>query len=323
MRRRDFVLGLLTAAAGVGLGASLPVRAARSDLPALGASDFCGQPIAMSMNARTAALPEQLTIAGSRLLKQGLLEQLGAAYRASTGREAIIHGGGCDDGLLATRLKQAHCGSLCCPVPGSPAEGMYWLPAGKDVKVVLTHASNPISDITFDELRAIAAGRIHNWRSVGGEDSRIALVVHEHCPTYFEPVRELLRPGRTSWTSRRLRTRTDEDHLRQIRRFRSAIGVNSWILAAPYVERGELKTLRVNGVAPTVEEASRGTYPLVGPLNLIFSEWSDELMRPFFQFLYEQSGTQFGIVDVALEEALAAGYIPRKARHGLATRAAV
>jgi len=48
-----------------------------------------------------------------------------------------------------------------------------------DSIVIITHPSNPISDITIDQLRGIYAGNINNWSELGGKDMPISLVARQ------------------------------------------------------------------------------------------------------------------------------------------------
>lgn len=321
MNRRNFNRSMLASiASGLGLGMVLPRHLIANQLDLSKSSDIvCGAPnINVGKQLAINSLPDELTIAGSRLLKQGFLDWLSQKYKLASERPVVIHGGGCDDGLLAAQSRRAHLGCLCCPIAGSPAEGMYWLPVGQDIKAVLTHASNPVNNISLEQLRGIASGKIRNWKDLGGDNHEIAFVVHDHCPTYFEPVRTLLTNNDAAvWSPRRLSTSTDEEHLRQLVRFRASLGVNSWVLAEEYVRRGELKTLSIDGIKPSVDDARSGAYPLVGPFNLVFSQWVDEVMLPFFAFLYSTSFSERGIVPVIPARALALGKLPKQARDRL------
>ena len=265
-------------------------------------------------------LPKDLTFTGSRLMKLGFLDTVAEHYGRHTGSRVRIIGGGCDDGLIASRQGKSHFGELCCPVPGSPAAGMRWLPVAKDIKVVLTSPDNPVQSISLANLRKVMSGEIRNWRELGGIDRPIVLIVHNHCPRYLEPVRTKVLDSGKSWSKYAMRSNTDFDHLRQLARFPFSLGISSWILAKPYVKQGQLKALNVDGATPSVASVLQGNYPLTGPLNLIFALWMDDLMRPFLDFLYSEesqsviaknaapvSGVQAAALGNAPEYVLAAG----------------
>ncbi len=300
-KMRDFARGrrrFLTALGGLGMsGLALSLGAATRRETALdrfeGVVDrnLCISPSSMpALRIDPAALPKDLTFVGTRLLKLGFLDEIAQLYGKRTGNRVRVIGDGCDGGLLATRSGKAHFGELCCPVPDSPATGMRWLPVAQDMKVVLTSPDNPVHDISLANLRKAATGEVRNWRELGGADRPIAFIVHNHCPPYLEPVRTVLLDGGKTWSKHAMRSNTDTDHLRHLARFRPSLGVDSWVLAAPYVKRGQLKVLSVDGVMPSVHSVSRGDYPLSGPLNLIFALWMDDLMRPFLDFIYSEEG---------------------------------
>lgn len=296
---RDFERGrrrFLSALGGLGLsGLTLGLGAAtrrETALDRLGGvidRNMCISPSSIAaLRIDPAALPKDLTLVGTRLLNLGFMDEVAQLYRSRTGNHVRVIGDGCDGGLVAARSGKAHFGELCCPIPDSPAAGMRWLPVAHDMKVVLASPDNPVDDISLANLRKVATGELRNWRELGGSDRPIAFIVHNHCPPYLEPVRTILLNGGNSWSKHAMRSNTDTDHLRHLARFRPSLGVNSWVLAAPYVKRGELKVLSVDGVMPTVRSVSRGDYPLSGPLNLIFALWVDDLMRPFLDFIYSE-----------------------------------
>jgi phosphate transport system substrate-binding protein len=296
---RDFVRSrrkFISALGGMGMGGltlSLGATSKRETAldrfnDAISGSMCTSLPAMSTLRINPATLPKDLTFVGTRLLKLGFMDEVAQLYMKRTGNQVRVIGDGCDGGLVAARTGKAHFGELCCPVQDSPAAGMCWLPVAQDMKVVLTSPDNLVDDISLANLRKVAIGEIQNWRELGGADRPIVFIVHNHCPPYLEPVRTVLLNGGKIWSKHAMRSNTDSDHLRHLVRFRPTLGVDSWVLAAPYVKKGQLKVLSVDGVMPSVRSVSRGAYPLTGPLNLIFALWMDDLMRPFLDFIYSE-----------------------------------
>lgn len=291
MNRRSFLRATAAGALAAGGLAWAPARARPSgELERLLASSLCRSPPPGFAPAAAASAGDALAFAGTRLFKEGFLDDLARAYTRASGRPARILGGGCDDGVTAVIRGEAHVGGVCCPLPGSPAEGLPALLVGHDLKVVVAHPSQPLDGLAYRDLVAIVRGRVTNWREVGGASRPIALVVHDHCPNYVEPMRQRLLGNQPLWSRQALFVKTDQKHLETVARFESSIGVNSWILAEPMVRAGELKVLGVDGVAPTVEAGLAGRYPLVGPMSMLFQRWRADIMAPFFEFLYGPEG---------------------------------
>lgn len=291
MNRRSFLRAAAAGAVAAGGFAWAPARARPdAELERMLASSLCRSPQAGFAPAAAASAGDALAFAGTRLFKEGFLDDLARAYTSASGRTARILGGGCDDGVTAVIRGEAHVGGVCCPLPGSPAEGMQALLVGHDLKVVVTHPSQPVGGIAYRELMAIVTGKINNWKDVGGPSRPMALVVHDHCPNYVEPVRQLLLDNKPRWSKQALFVKTDQKHLETVARFESSIGINSWILAEPMVRAGELKVLTLDGVAPTVDAGLAGRYPLMGPMSMLFQRWRADIMTPFFEFLYGPEG---------------------------------
>lgn len=47
---------------------------------------------------------------------------------------------------------------------------------GKDKVIVLTHKSNPVKNLSKDQLKNIFTGKTNNWKDVGGNDAPILIV---------------------------------------------------------------------------------------------------------------------------------------------------
>lgn len=233
-----------------------------------------------------------LVFQGTHILAFGAMRELAERYAAAPGARMIVHGGGCDDGIVAVRRGTADFGGLCCPVKGSGAEGMPWLPVARDLKAVIVHPENPLAAIGMEELRGVARGAIGRWKALGGEDRPIALVIRKHCPDYFEPVRDALLKNRPEWGPKGLFVDTDEQIVDTVARFAGGLGIVSWVFARPLVETGRLKVLALEGVNPDEGIRRRRGYPLEGPLVMVFRAWEPARMTPFLDFLYGPAGEQ-------------------------------
>lgn len=300
MKRRAF-LGVL--------GATLALnpwenRAGAPSLPELSPSDICRTPTASSPDLIAAVESAGgLSYQGTHILTHGALRDLAASFAGSGRGTVAVAGGDCDDGIVGVRRKTVHLGGMCCPVKGSAAEGLPSLLVARDLKAVVIHASNPVPDIGIDELKAVARGRIGNWKQIGGVDRPIAQVVRRHCPGYFEPVRGILLGNRPDWSPRALFVDTDEQVVDLVSRFPAGLGVVSWVFARPLVEQGRLGLLAVNGMRP---DRQPHRYPIVGPLSLVFRAWDPSRMAPFFDFLFGAEGRAIiarQLIPVSAQEA--------------------
>jgi phosphate transport system substrate-binding protein len=54
------------------------------------------------------------------------------------------------------------------------------IPVAKDGVSVYVHKDNPITEITFDQLKGIYTGKIASWKDVGGKDQKIVIYSREN-----------------------------------------------------------------------------------------------------------------------------------------------
>lgn len=289
MNRRTFLRTLLASSA---LGA-IPAGPAWAG-HCHGAHETAAGTVGDRVRALASARPVSTDVRaiGSRLVKDAFLDQVALAYRNHSAAPLSVEGGGCDDGVTAIREGLAGFGCLCCPTEGSPARQFSYIPLARDIKVVAVHPDNPLESISSEDLKRLARGDIRDWQELGGPAGRIALVVHDHCPDYREPVREFLFDGDSGWAPEHIASPTDEDHLQQVIRFRRAIGINSWTIARRYVESGQLKLLALDQHPPTPAAAGAGDYRLTGPLGVIHPGAHSVPESAFLDFLFGPEGQQ-------------------------------
>lgn len=289
MKRRAFILLGLSAGASSATAYLPGSSRGMADLESLARQEICVTGRAAPRVTAGGRQSRSLSFAGTRLFKEGFLDDIGRSFQQKTGRRIQILGGGCDDGLKAVREDFASIGGLCCPLQGSGAEHLQHVTVAHDLKVVVAHPRVSVSNLRWAELVSIMTGSITNWQVLGGTDQRIATVIHDHCPDYVEPARRQILGDRLQWSLDALHVKTDQKHLDTVARFESAVGVNSWILAQPYVAAGKLKVLAIDGVDPTIGNAAAGRYRLLGPMNMVFERW-EQAMAPFFEYLFSPDG---------------------------------
>lgn len=301
--RRTWLQRTLRHASAAALGA-LPAFRAPAQAPAALPADICSAaPRSARPFRRVVARGSALVCEGTHILAQGALRELASAFGGETAVE--VRGGGCDDGIAAVLENGADLGALCCPVQGTPAQAWTAFELAWDLKVAVVHPQVQAERLTMDQLQAVAAGHITNWRNLGGANRAIALVVRDHCPTYAEPVRRRLLGPAGAWSSKALQVERDEQLVDLVSRFESAIGLVSWVFARPLVEAGRLRALALDGALPVLRGRPNPRYGLHGPLLLATDRWDAARMAPFLDFVFSPAGR--AIVERQLLPASPAG----------------
>jgi phosphate transport system substrate-binding protein len=124
--------------------------------------------------------PYTVTVAGSTSVSP-LMELLTAEYKKQHGNVSFnISATGSGDGIKAVPAETAEIGMSSREL--SPAEigtGIDEHLIAIDGIAVIVNASNPVSNLTVDQIRDIYTGAVTNWSQVGGRAGRIAVVSRE------------------------------------------------------------------------------------------------------------------------------------------------
>jgi phosphate transport system substrate-binding protein len=138
-----------------------------------------------------------------------------------------------------------------------------------DALAIIVNKSNPISQLTIDQLSDIFSGRITNWRAVGGEDAPIVLVSREtNSGTHVYFLEEVVRKGDSENTDvfapQTLLMPSSVGIASEVQRNPSAIGYDG----LGYVNTETEKLIAVAKdadspyVLPSVATGTDGTYPI-------------------------------------------------------------
>jgi phosphate transport system substrate-binding protein len=127
---------------------------------------------------------------------------------------------------------------------------------------VVVHPSNPVKKLTSAQVRDIYKGNIKNWKEVGGPDSEIVIVSRDTSSGTYETFHEKVMKKEEMAKNVEYVNSNPQAHAR----------VKTTPAAISYVGIGfvdaDVKALKIDGVTPTKETITNGTYPVARPLFL-------------------------------------------------------
>jgi len=182
-----------------------------------------------------------------------------------------------------------------------------------DALAIVVHPSNPVSELTLDQLSDIFTGRITNWKEVGGNDAPIVLVSRDsNSGTHVYFLEVVVRKG--------IKDNTDI-FAPQTLLMPSSVGITSEISRNPnaigydglgYVTEHE-KVIAVAHksdspfVLPSVETAANGSYPLSRFLYMYTAGKPTGAIGRYLDWVQGSEGqqivTQMGFVPLNTTEA--------------------
>lgn len=191
-------------------------------------------------------------------------------------------------------------------------EKMKLREAGKEIKevivaydalAVVVHPSNPVTDLTREQLEEIFTGKIRNWKEVGGPDMKIVAYSRETSSGTYEFFKESVLKNK-NYMKGILSMPATGAVIQSVSQTKGAIGY----VGLAYLNK-EVKPLHIsydagkNYVEPSLENAKNKTYPIVRPLFYYYEVKKADAVKPFIEYVLSPEG-QATVKKV--------GYIPVK-----------
>jgi phosphate transport system substrate-binding protein len=170
------------------------------------------------------------------------------------------------EGLLAKECDVAMCSSPITPeilaAAASAGIEIRGFPFAYDLIVPIVHPSNPVKNLSLDQLAAIYQGTVDSWADVGGESGKIDVVARAPSSGTREVWKQAVlksTSGKEGWAIQD----SNSGVLAYVAQNPGAIGYISVAIL-----NHEVKALSVDGVAPTIDNAKAGRYPISRELVL-------------------------------------------------------
>jgi phosphate transport system substrate-binding protein len=158
--------------------------------------------------------------------------------------------------------------------------------------VILLHPSNPINELTVDQVRKIFSGQAKNWREVGGPDDAISvLTVDENRPgtiEYFttEFLKAPIAPEAAAKKHFRslIAAAAEQPNAAGYARIRNLVQLKEKGLEAKVKIVAIKKDDQAPAILPSRESVDNGTYPIVRPYYLYMDAKTGQSAKAFFDF---------------------------------------
>jgi len=153
-----------------------------------------------------------------------------------------------------------------------------------DALAVIVNPSNPVKQLTREQLEGIFRGKITNWRQVGGPDMKIVVYSRETSSGTYEFFKESVLHNK-NYMPGVLSMPATGAVIQSVRQTKGAIGYVGLAYLNKYV-----KALAVSYddgkrfVYPSVQTAMKKLYPVVRPLYYYYDKSAEAKVKPFLQF---------------------------------------
>ena len=237
---------------------------------------------------------ERLTITGSSTVAPLIMEIAKRFEKVNSGVRVDVQTGGSSRGINDARMGLADIGMVSRALKKTEQDLTPFLVALDGIGLIV-HSSNPVAELSDDQIIAIYKGEIKDWSDVAGPSRSISVVNKAEGRSTLELFLKhfLLK---NSQIKAQVVIGDNQQGIKTVAGNPGAIGYVS-IGAAEYeVKNGTpIKLLPMKGVDASVANVANGQFSLSRPLNLVVKSASSPLVQKFL--VYAQSDAVNDLIE--------------------------
>lgn len=232
----------------------------------------------------------KISIVGSTTITEPM-EKLVEAYKESGCPDKIeVQGNGSSAGIRAVADGTADIGMSSRELSEDEKKlGLTETIIAHDGIAVVVNTTNPVSNLTKEQIKDIYEGRITNWNEVGGKDAIIIPVTREAgsgTRGAFEELFELLTRDKASTIiDRALVGEGTGSIMATVASKENAIGY----ISLGYMSE-TVRPVAIDGVEPSSETVLAGEYTISRPLLLLTSDSISKEAKAFLEYILGEEG---------------------------------
>ena len=154
-----------------------------------------------------------------------------------------------------------------------------------DALAVVVHPSNPVKQLTRQQLEDIFRGKITNWKQVGGDNRKIVVYSRETSSGTYEFFKESVLKNKNYMASSLSMPATGAI-IQSVSQTKGAIGYVGMAYLNPHVKAIKVSYDGGKSYAyPSIENARAKKYPIVRPLYYYYNKKDKNKVQAYLQFI--------------------------------------
>jgi phosphate transport system substrate-binding protein len=153
---------------------------------------------------------------------------------------------------------------------------------------VVVHPSNPVKELTKEQVRDIYMGKINSWNQVGGPDMPIVAVSRDTSSGTYETFHKLVMQKQEMAGNVEYVNSNPQAHAR-VKTTKGAIGY----VGLGFVD-SNVRALRIDGIMPSRNTIASGVYPVTRPLYMFTNGYPKlgSMVHKFCTFYLTEKGQE-------------------------------
>ncbi len=153
-----------------------------------------------------------------------------------------------------------------------------------DCIVPVVHTSNPLKNITLDQLKAMYQGEIRNWKEIGGADKPIVVISRDTSSGTYEVWEEKVMKKERVFP-RALLQASNGAIVQAVSKNPNAVGY----IGLGYMDNS-VKMLSVNGITGSKETTLNKSFPVSRPLYMYTPDQPAGDVKKFLDYMISKRG---------------------------------
>lgn len=249
--------------------------------------------IAATLSLTGSAFANNLVLNGSTTVLPIAQSAAEKFMEANPGISVTVSGGGSGNGIKAiidgtTDVANSSRFIKDSEVKAAVEKGTYPVPfaVAMDALIPVVHPSNPIKDISIEQLRKVYTGEFTNWKELGGEDAKIAVVGRDTSSGTYEVWDEKVM-NKERVTPRALVVASNGAMVQTVAKNKLALGY----IGVGYIN-DSIKTLSVEGIEGNMRTVLDGEFPVSRYLYMFTRGWPEGNALKFINFVLSDAGQE-------------------------------
>jgi phosphate transport system substrate-binding protein len=223
----------------------------------------CALPLLLDSRASGA---EVYRYAGATTLQRDFMLEAAHKFGATHNVRFELEGGNSNAGIKALSAGGIDlAGSGRFLTGKEKAAGLVEYLVGWDPLVVVVHSSNPIENVSSEDLRRMLLGTVINWNQIGGRDLPLVQVAAPPGSGVHDAVEQFLLKKEQHISSQAIISLVVADADKNV----SLLPAGFTVTSRSMVDAARIKIVKVDGFLPDRATVASGQYPLIKPLLLV------------------------------------------------------